>query len=286
MADINFEYAFQPPNPAEYVAHKAVITRLLRRGPDRDVVPRDHKAWKEAFDRSLWLWRRRVSQLGNQGVGGFQNGQLAQARNCHPWGLAVQRYDNPAVYCHHIEICPWCSGRATSRFYFLLQRVCADSPDTAIVALTGANFFPVDLNREQLSKELSLTRRVLSGLARANKDRSLAAAWNIGFDPPSQARRIRQDAFCIRSRFLMLLPSSVDHILMPQGRGWQLFRYNRPTEEARQQLVAKVCAYSPGMLLSDNLELIHRFFAARTKIRLSELSGEFRGLSDELVDDL
>jgi hypothetical protein len=139
----------------------------------------------------------------------------------------------------------------------------------------GANFFPADMGYDEMRMELAAAADIMRGLTRANGDRSRAVAWNVVMDPPTTVRQSRADFFCIRSRFLMILPADKRHLLLPSGRGWLANRINRPTEKVCQNFVRAVSTYPVGMLLGDPHAVL-LFLAARDKLRLAELSGAFR----------
>ena len=281
MADLNFTVQFQPSNPAEHAARLAVLYRLVVPDGKRVPYPRDMAEWELAFARILMLWRNRIRELQNLGAHRFGLNQVQRARNCHPCGIAVKSYRQAVRYCNHPVICPWCASREACILYTMIRRLLR--ADDALVSITCTEFVGGEVTRASLHRQLDWGRKILRGLALANSEASRATTWNVVLEPPTFYHG-HEHQFCLRYRFLMILPAHAPTLLAPTVAGWTNARFHNPTEKDIQQTIARVCAYPTGMLtgLAEATQLV---LEARAGLRLSEMMGALRGLPMEVVPE-
>jgi hypothetical protein len=120
----------------------------------------------------------------------------------------------------------------------------------------------------------------MRGAVRANNEMSRAAFWSVTAEPTVPFSTHKAD-YCVRCRLLLILPGNAPALFVHVLPGWQTNRVREPDEEMCQKLVARVCAYPVG-LLTGPVEDVHKILVAKRGLRLTEISGEFRGQRAEV----
>jgi len=101
--------------------------------------------------------------------------------------------------------------------------------DDALVSITCTEFVGDEVTRASLHRQLDWGRKILRGMALANSEASRAVTWNVVLEPPT-VRSGHDHEFCLRYRFLMILPVHEPTLFAPTVEGWTNARCHNPTE--------------------------------------------------------
>jgi hypothetical protein len=106
--------------------------------------------------------------------------------------------------------------------------------------------------------------------------------WTVLVEP-ARRRRDRLRFYGISARWLALLRPGGRLRLQPFGARWHTGLLHHPEVNDFVRAVVGVCA-NPAGLLRGPLETASAALLARSRLRLSDRSGVFRGFDGELVD--